>query len=85
MVPSFSVAPTQVILFPTLVANRDTYIMVPTANSYLLAGYIPTKLTIYPDANHGLYIPLILTIKFTLSNADSVLTRVVTYFAPIYR
>jgi pimeloyl-ACP methyl ester carboxylesterase len=39
---------------PTLVANGDNDIMVPTANSYLLAGHIPNaRLTIYPDANHG--------------------------------
>ena len=39
---------------PTLVANGDNDIMVPTVNSYLLAGHIPNaKLTIYPDANHG--------------------------------
>ena len=35
-------------------ANGDNDIMVPTVNSYLLAGHIPNaKLTIYPDANHG--------------------------------
>jgi pimeloyl-ACP methyl ester carboxylesterase len=39
---------------PTLVANGDSDIMVPTVNSYLLAGHIPdAKLTIYPDAGHG--------------------------------
>ncbi len=39
---------------PTLVANGDNDIMVPTVNSYLLAGHIPNaKLTIYPDAGHG--------------------------------
>jgi pimeloyl-ACP methyl ester carboxylesterase len=39
---------------PTLVANGDNDIMVPTVNSYLLAGHIPNaKLAIYPDANHG--------------------------------
>ena len=39
---------------PTLVANGDTDVMVPTVNSYLLAGHIPNaELTIYPDANHG--------------------------------
>jgi pimeloyl-ACP methyl ester carboxylesterase len=39
---------------PTLVANGDNDIMVPTVNSYLLAGHLPNaKLTIYPDANHG--------------------------------
>jgi pimeloyl-ACP methyl ester carboxylesterase len=39
---------------PTLIANGDNDIMVPTVNSYLLAGHIPNaKLTIYPDANHG--------------------------------
>ena len=39
---------------PTLVANGDNDIMVPTVNSYLLAGHLPNAtLTIYPDANHG--------------------------------
>jgi pimeloyl-ACP methyl ester carboxylesterase len=39
---------------PTLVANGDHDIMVPTVNSYLLAGHIPNaELIIYPDANHG--------------------------------
>jgi pimeloyl-ACP methyl ester carboxylesterase len=39
---------------PTLVANGDNDIMVPTVNSYLLAGHLPNaRLTIYPDANHG--------------------------------
>ncbi|MGH7800496.1 MAG: alpha/beta fold hydrolase [Thermodesulfobacteriota bacterium] len=39
---------------PTLVANGNNDIMVPTVNSYLLAGHIPNaRLTIYPDANHG--------------------------------
>lgn len=39
---------------PTLVANGDNDIMVPTANSYLLAGTIPNaELIIYPNANHG--------------------------------
>lgn len=39
---------------PTLVANGDNDIMVPTVNSYLLAGHLPNaKLSIYPDANHG--------------------------------
>lgn len=39
---------------PTLVANGDDDIMVPTVNSYLLAGHLPdARLTIYPDANHG--------------------------------
>jgi pimeloyl-ACP methyl ester carboxylesterase len=38
----------------TLVANGDTDILVPTVNSYLLAGHIPnTELIIYPDAGHG--------------------------------
>jgi pimeloyl-ACP methyl ester carboxylesterase len=28
--------------------------MVPTVNSYLLAGHLPdARLAIYPDANHG--------------------------------
>lgn len=38
----------------TLVANGDNDIMVPTPNSYLLAGHIPhAELSIYPNANHG--------------------------------
>lgn len=44
----------QNILQPTLVANGDHDVMVPTVNSYLLAGHIPNaQLSIYPDANHG--------------------------------
>jgi pimeloyl-ACP methyl ester carboxylesterase len=39
---------------PTLVANGDADIMVPTVNSYLLAGHLPNaRLSIYPDAAHG--------------------------------
>jgi pimeloyl-ACP methyl ester carboxylesterase len=39
---------------PTLVANGDHDVMVPTVNSFLLAGHLPdARLTIYPDANHG--------------------------------
>jgi pimeloyl-ACP methyl ester carboxylesterase len=39
---------------PTLVANGDNDIMVPTVNSYLLAGHLPNaELIIYPDAGHG--------------------------------
>ena len=39
---------------PTLVANGDNDMMVPTVNSYLLAGHLPNaRLIIYPDANHG--------------------------------
>ncbi|MFK3979107.1 alpha/beta fold hydrolase [Micromonospora sp. NPDC050397] len=39
---------------PTLVANGDHDVMVPTPNSYLLAGHLPdAELVIYPDANHG--------------------------------
>lgn len=39
---------------PTLVANGNHDIMVPTVNSYLLAGHIPNaELIVYPDANHG--------------------------------
>lgn len=39
---------------PTLVANGDADIMIPTVNSYLLAGHLPdARLTIYPDAAHG--------------------------------
>jgi len=42
------------ITMPTLVANGDNDIMVPTVNSFLLAGHLPdAKLVIYPDANHG--------------------------------
>jgi pimeloyl-ACP methyl ester carboxylesterase len=39
---------------PTLVANGDSDRMIPTPNSYLLAGHIPNaRLIIYPDAGHG--------------------------------
>ena len=39
---------------PTLVVNGSNDILVPTVNSYLLAGHIPNaQLIIYPDANHG--------------------------------
>jgi pimeloyl-ACP methyl ester carboxylesterase len=39
---------------PTLVANGDDDIMVPTVNSYLLAGHLPNaRLSIYPEAAHG--------------------------------
>ena len=39
---------------PTLVANGNNDILVPTVNSYLLAGHIPdARLIIYPDAGHG--------------------------------
>jgi pimeloyl-ACP methyl ester carboxylesterase len=39
---------------PTLVANGSNDIMVPTVNSYLLAGHLPlAELVIYPDAGHG--------------------------------
>lgn len=39
---------------PTLVANGSHDVMVPTPNSYLLAGHLPNaELVIYPDANHG--------------------------------
>ncbi|MDG9676529.1 alpha/beta hydrolase [Micromonospora sp. DH14] len=39
---------------PTLVANGNHDILVPTANSYLLAGHLPNaELIIYPNANHG--------------------------------
>jgi len=39
---------------PTLVANGSDDIMIPTVNSYLLAGHLPNAtLMIYPDANHG--------------------------------
>ncbi len=38
----------------TLVANGNNDIMVPTVNSYLLAGHIPNaELIIYRDAGHG--------------------------------
>jgi pimeloyl-ACP methyl ester carboxylesterase len=39
---------------PTLVANGDNDVMVPTVNSYLLAGHLPNaELIVYPDAGHG--------------------------------
>ncbi len=39
---------------PTLVANGDEDIMVPTVNSYLLAGHLPdARLSLYPGAGHG--------------------------------
>jgi pimeloyl-ACP methyl ester carboxylesterase len=39
---------------PTLVANGDNDLLVPTVNSYLLAGHLPSaELIIYPDAGHG--------------------------------
>ncbi|WP_431816565.1 alpha/beta fold hydrolase [Gordonia jacobaea] len=39
---------------PTLVANGDNDIMVPTPNTYLLAEYLPNaQLKIYPDAGHA--------------------------------
>ena len=39
---------------PTLVASGSNDILVPTVNSYLLAGHIPdARLIIYPDAGHG--------------------------------
>ncbi len=39
---------------PTLVANGDHDVMIPTVNSYLLAGHIPNaRLVIYSDAAHG--------------------------------
>ena len=39
---------------PTLVANGDNDIMVPTTNSHDLARRIPgAELVIYPDAGHG--------------------------------
>jgi pimeloyl-ACP methyl ester carboxylesterase len=39
---------------PTLVANGDNDVMVPTKNSYLLARHVPNaRLSIYPDAGHG--------------------------------
>jgi pimeloyl-ACP methyl ester carboxylesterase len=39
---------------PTLVANGDKDIMIPTENSYLLAGHLPNaKLIIYPGTGHG--------------------------------
>lgn len=42
------------ITVPTLVANGDEDIMIPTENSYLLAGHLPNaKLIIYPHAGHG--------------------------------
>jgi pimeloyl-ACP methyl ester carboxylesterase len=39
---------------PTLVANGDNDIMVPTENTYLLADHLRSaRLSIYPDAGHG--------------------------------
>jgi pimeloyl-ACP methyl ester carboxylesterase len=39
---------------PTLVANGNNDVMVPTINSYTLAQHIPdAQLIIYPDAGHG--------------------------------
>ena len=39
---------------PTLLANGDNDIMVPTENTYLLADHLPNaRLSIYPDAGHG--------------------------------
>jgi pimeloyl-ACP methyl ester carboxylesterase len=39
---------------PTLVANGDNDVMLPTKNSYLLARHLPNaRLSIYPDAGHG--------------------------------
>ena len=39
---------------PTLVANGDRDIMLPTVNSYTLAKHIPnSQLIVYPDAGHG--------------------------------
>src|SRR5580693_2057171 len=39
---------------PTLVANGDNDIMVPTENTYLLADHLPNaRPSIYPDAGHG--------------------------------
>lgn len=39
---------------PTLVANGDNDIVVPTENSHRLAEHIPNaRLSIYPDAGHG--------------------------------
>ena len=42
------------IMQPTLVANGDHDVMLPTPNSYLLARHLPNaRLSIYPDAGHG--------------------------------
>jgi pimeloyl-ACP methyl ester carboxylesterase len=39
---------------PTLVANGDNDLMIPTVNSHLLADHLPNaRLRIYPDAAHG--------------------------------
>jgi len=39
---------------PTLVANGDNDIMVPTVNTHLLARHLPNaRLSIYPDAGHA--------------------------------
>ncbi|WP_214406191.1 alpha/beta fold hydrolase [Pseudonocardia lacus] len=44
----------QSIQAPTLVANGSDDVMIPTVNTYLLAGHLPNAtLLIYPDANHG--------------------------------
>jgi len=54
-VPNFGeLARLAAITQPTLVANGDSDRMIPTPNSYLLAGHIPdARLLIYPDAGHG--------------------------------
>jgi pimeloyl-ACP methyl ester carboxylesterase len=39
---------------PTLVANGDNDVMIPTKNSYLLARHLPNaRISIYADAGHG--------------------------------
>jgi pimeloyl-ACP methyl ester carboxylesterase len=39
---------------PTLVANGDNDVMIPTKNSHLLARHLPNaRLSIYPDSGHG--------------------------------
>ena len=44
----------EMITQPTLIANGDRDIMLPTVNSYTLAKHIPnSQLIIYPDAGHG--------------------------------
>lgn len=54
-VPDFGkLARLSAITQPTLVANGDSDQMIPTPNSYLLAGHLPNaRLIIYPDAGHG--------------------------------
>ena len=42
------------ITHPTLVANGDNDVMVPTRNTHLLGGFLPkATVSVYPDAGHG--------------------------------